>query len=132
MSAQLLDCPQTAPERVEPAQIILRQCLGGCWRLEMPGYWTGGTFVGLKEALAFARRECCGAAATVELRFAGMVCVVHQPRGWPKPICVPDAMDDLTAKPGRTPRTLRERLHDLSREWLGGSAGLGPDRLRRL
>jgi hypothetical protein len=132
MSVQLLDWPQPAPDRAEPVTIILSEGVGGRWLLQMPGYWTGGTFVGLKEALAFARRECCGAAATIELRCAGMLCVIHQPRGWPKPICVPEVTPGLPSEPTPTPRTLLERLHDVSREWLGGSGGLRPDRLRRL
>jgi hypothetical protein len=126
MSVQLLDLPSAAPERTEPVAVILRQCLGGRWLLEMPGYWTRGTFVGLKEALAFARRECCGAAATVELRFGAMLRVVHQPRGWPKRIFVGAAALGAARDPAPARRTLFDRLRRLVRDWLGGTGDLRP------
>jgi hypothetical protein len=57
------------------------------WTLEIPGRASGGTFIGLKSALTFAKGECKAAPAAIELWVAGTVCVIHQDRGWPKSIC---------------------------------------------
>jgi hypothetical protein len=58
------------------------------WRVE-PSQPQGptGVFAELPDAVAFAKCSCSGAPATVELRMDGLYAVVHQERGWPKPIC---------------------------------------------
>jgi hypothetical protein len=58
------------------------------WRVE-PDQPQGptGVFADLPDAVAFAKRVCSGAAATVELRMNGFYVVIHQERGWPNPIC---------------------------------------------
>jgi hypothetical protein len=58
------------------------------WRVEPDGPRAPtGIFADLPEAVAFAKRACGGAPATVELRVDGFYVVIHQERGWPNPIC---------------------------------------------
>jgi hypothetical protein len=40
----------------------------------------------LSEAIAYARRECGAAPATIELLIDGFYAVIHQERGWPRPL----------------------------------------------
>lgn len=118
MSADLIDLPAAAPPRSEPVTIVIRQCLGGRWLLEMPAYWVRATFMGLEEALDFARRECCGAAAAIDLRFDGMICVIHQDRGWPKPICAGKRAGRVDPPAPARP-AFADRVRGFARQWLG-------------
>jgi hypothetical protein len=81
---------ETAAERHDlwPALFRLWLDRNQRWRVE-PDRPQGSTglFADLPDAVAFAKRICSGAPATIELRMGGVYAVVHQARGWPNPIC---------------------------------------------
>lgn len=45
----------------------------------------------LSASLAYARRECAAAPATIELLIDGFYAVSHQEAGWPRPLVAPEA-----------------------------------------
>jgi len=61
----------------------------GHWTLDGPQARAARDFEDLASALAFARRDSRAAAATLELRVAGLYVCVHQAKGWPQRICAP-------------------------------------------
>ena len=40
----------------------------------------------LSASIDYARKECAAAPATIELFIDGLYAVVHQERGWPRPL----------------------------------------------
>jgi hypothetical protein len=77
--------------------------------VEIAGNPAGRLLSDLKEALAFAKRECGAAPATIEMSFEGMLCVVQQDVGWQRAICAERLDLVLSRSPARR-RVFRERL----------------------
>src|SRR5262249_24848494 len=44
----------------------------------------------LSASLDYGRKECGGAAATIELLIDGFYIVIHQERGWPRQLLAPE------------------------------------------
>jgi hypothetical protein len=56
-------------------------------------------FASLRAVIDYARRECAGAPATIELMVDGFYAVVHQENGWPRELVAPEAKP-LSTGPG--------------------------------
>ena len=56
-------------------------------------------FASLPAVIDYARRECAGAPATIELMVDGFYAVVHQENGWPRELVAPEAKP-LSTGPG--------------------------------
>jgi hypothetical protein len=58
------------------------------WRVASDAFGLSKTgFADLPQAIAFAKEVAAEEAAIVELQIDGFSAVIHQERGWPKPIC---------------------------------------------
>ena len=120
MSAQSIDLPALA-EPSRDRTIRLHQYFGNRWAVEIAGN-PAGRLSDLKEALAFAKRECGAAPATIEMSFEGMLCVVQQDVGWRRAICAERLDSVLSRSPARR-RVFRERLAAWRRRPTGSDNG---------
>ena len=72
--------------------------LGGGWSVHGLSPQPATRLPSLSASVDYARRECAGAPATIELMVDGFYAVVHQENGWLRQLVAPEA--DL---PGRAP-----------------------------
>jgi hypothetical protein len=72
--------------------------LGGSWSVHGLSAQPTTHLPSLSASVDYARRECAGAPATIELMVDGFYAVVHQENGWPRELVAPEA--DL---PSRAP-----------------------------
>src|SRR5215470_16392935 len=71
----------------------LRIChdTSGTWSVHGLSPLPAARLPSLSASLDYARRECAGAPATIELLIDGFYAVVHQERGWRRPPLVAEA-----------------------------------------
>jgi hypothetical protein len=74
----------------------------------------------LRASLDYARLECGGAPATIELMIESFYAVIHQEEGWPRQLVGPDAAV-ASANESGTDAALWRRFARL-RQWLGIAA----------
>jgi hypothetical protein len=79
----------------------------------------------LSASIDYARNGCAASPATIELLIDGFYAVVHQERGWPRRLLIPETnqpgQDVAGTRLSRTPM-LRRFL-----DWLRGRDGRNPD-----
>ena len=73
--------------------------LGGSWSVHGLSAQPTINLPSLPASIDYARRECAGAPATIELMVDGFYAVVHQENGWPRQLVAPEA-EPLSAGPG--------------------------------
>jgi hypothetical protein len=79
---------RSSERRVSPTHFRLWCDDDGHWRVASSELGLSGlAFAELATAVAFAKQACRQDAAIVELQIDGLSVVIHQERGWPKPIC---------------------------------------------
>ena len=64
--------------------------LGGSWSVHGLSAQPTTDLPRLPASIDYARRECAGAPATIELMVDGFYAVVHQRNGWPREIVAPE------------------------------------------
>ena len=62
----------------------------GTWTVHVPSPVPAPHFADLSTSIAYARKACNAAPATIELFVDGMYIVIHQERGWPKALLASD------------------------------------------
>ena len=65
--------------------------LGGSWGVHGLSAQSATHLPSLSASVDYARRECQGAPATIELMVDGFYAVVHQENGWPRQLVAPEA-----------------------------------------
>ena len=76
--------PKDAPRRFSLSR---DRC--GIWELADSNSARARSFPNLATALDFARVESDAEAATIEMFLDGLYICLHQPKGWPHPVCSP-------------------------------------------
>ena len=72
----------------------------GTWSVDGPAALPASDLPSLSASLDYARKACDAAPATIELFIDGMYMVVHQERGWPRPLLAAKTEPRRQASPG--------------------------------
>jgi hypothetical protein len=82
--------PNTGSRPKEATRRFLLSCNRcGIWKLVGANSASARSFPDLAKALDFARVESHAEAATIEMFVDGLYICLHQPKGWPHPVCLP-------------------------------------------
>ena len=87
MSAWLLNTGSRPKEATRRFLLSCNRC--GIWKLVGANSAPARSFPDLAKALDFARVESDAEAATIEMFVDGLYICLHQPKGWPHPVCSP-------------------------------------------
>jgi hypothetical protein len=73
--------------------LVLQICCDDCgsWSVRGLSAQTAADFPSLAASIDYARRECGGAPATIELMVDGFYAVIYQDNGWPRQLVAPQA-----------------------------------------
>jgi hypothetical protein len=82
--------PNTGSRPKEATRRFLLSCNRcGIWKLVGANSAPARSFPDLAKALDFARVESDAEAAAIEMFVDGLYICLHQPKGWPHPVCSP-------------------------------------------